>query len=493
MSYSSIDWPGVAKIRPEDDLKPMLTPRSTGQTVGNRILEAELPAFASSPPQRLRFQPPSLDTLAISANRLLKFHFPPGRDLQAAKQLIHKCLHPPKPARPFLDEIPVPLIERLHGQLWRWTLADETGPTEIQQQRSLLLQALITLEDSLQFNQNHWVESDIELLGHHGEGAQLHGHYFSALASPELRSDLLRQLGYDPRWLFASDQLASPSLRYLLCRTLSAPLPWQPLLERLSETNFSDYPYLARLSELADTLFRQPDWPVWAGALSRGDLACLPELLAVLQSFQNHHTSQARHYRPIIRPVELLVLVEGVTEEMLLPAFGLTMGVDFVQLGIRVLPAGGKNQVQSLYQRLREELAAPILILLDRDAKDHGDLLAPGLRLQDRLFVLAQGEFEDTYSPELLAATLTQHYAPHPPIGSESLILLDDNGLGRVDSLRELWRTFQWGVFDKALFAEQMVETLGSQHLQPPETIQVLIRLMLSLRETFRSGRWQNS
>ena len=51
-------------------------------------------------------------------------------------------------------------------------------------------------------------------------------------------------------------------------------------------------------------------------------------------------------------PLDKIVLVEGITEEILLPAFARFCGYDFYKEGVQIIPAGGKNQVVKMYYRL---------------------------------------------------------------------------------------------------------------------------------------------
>ena len=68
-------------------------------------------------------------------------------------------------------------------------------------------------------------------------------------------------------------------------------------------------------------------------------------------------------------PIEKVILVEGLTEETLLPAFARFLGYDFYKNGVQVIPAGGKNQVVKMYYKLSQELKIPIFLLLDKDAE----------------------------------------------------------------------------------------------------------------------------
>ena len=85
--------------------------------------------------------------------------------------------------------------------------------------------------------------------------------------------------------------------------------------------------------------------------------------------FQNNLTSnETREKYATLFPVSKVVLVEGITEEILLIEFAKILGLDFKKEGIFVLGAGGKNQVARKYYKLIEEIKIPIFILLDSDA-----------------------------------------------------------------------------------------------------------------------------
>ena len=128
--------------------------------------------------------------------------------------------------------------------------------------------------------------------------------------------------------------------------------------------------------------------------------------------FQNNLTSnETREKYATLFPVSKVVLVEGITEEILLIEFAKILGLDFKKEGIFVLGAGGKNQVARKYYKLIEEIKIPIFILLDSDAKEIANLIIPKLRNKDKLHLIKTGEFEDILTGKLIKNALNFHFA----------------------------------------------------------------------------------
>lgn len=120
-------------------------------------------------------------------------------------------------------------------------------------------------------------------------------------------------------------------------------------------------------------------------------------------------------------PLEKLVLVEGITEEILLPKFAKLCGYDFDKKGIYLISAGGKNQVVRLFYYFAEILKLPIFVLLDSDAQENFDAIRPKLRQNDRVYVLKNGEFEDVLPLNLIKRTLNKHFINYFSIKLEDL------------------------------------------------------------------------
>lgn len=136
----------------------------------------------------------------------------------------------------------------------------------------------------------------------------------------------------------------------------------------------------------------------------------LPMNLKWLKSFnQNDNQTENRANFGLKFPIEKLVLVEGITEEILLPKFALKCGVDFDKEGINLISAGGKNQVVKLFYQYAEILKLPIFVLLDKDGAENYNEIKPKLREIDKVHVLSSGEFEDLLPLNLIKRTLNKH------------------------------------------------------------------------------------
>ena len=156
----------------------------------------------------------------------------------------------------------------------------------------------------------------------------------------------------------------------------------------------------------------------------------------------------------VLYPQRVLVLVEGQTEERLLPLLGRQLGL--LPWHWWCCPVGGKTQMLATYERAQLALTVPIVMVLDADAEPVYQQLLTRLRPQDRLCLLADGELEDHLDPGLLATTLNQAYDLHPAITTAYF-----EGVPRVEALKNLWRQHQLGVFDKTTLANLLAESLS--------------------------------
>lgn len=120
-------------------------------------------------------------------------------------------------------------------------------------------------------------------------------------------------------------------------------------------------------------------------------------------------------------PLEKIVLVEGITEEILLPKVAKICGLDFDKAGINLISAGGKNQVVKLFYYFAPILKLPIFILLDNDAEENFEEIMPKLRKNDKIHVLLSGEFEDTLPLSLIKRTLNKQFDNYSSVKLEDL------------------------------------------------------------------------
>ena len=157
---------------------------------------------------------------------------------------------------------------------------------------------------------------------------------------------------------------------------------------------------------------------------------------------------RAEHYLKF--PIEKVLLVEGLTEETLLPAFSKFLGHDFYQKGIQVIPAGGKSQVVKMYYKLSEELKLPIFVLLDKDAEENIAQIKPKLRNCDKIHLVSCGEFEDLLPKSLIIKTVNKHLKNFNSIGEQDF----EEGIPNAKNLENIFKTKGLHEFKKAEFAK---------------------------------------
>lgn len=155
-------------------------------------------------------------------------------------------------------------------------------------------------------------------------------------------------------------------------------------------------------------------------------------------------------------PVEKVVLCEGITEEILLPAFSNAYGYDFNKYGVHLISAGGKNQVAKLYCELKDELKLPIFVLLDADAKKTADSINTVLRDNDRIHLITRGEFEDLFSLFLIKRTINDRYKNI----FQCCVADFKSDLPMTKVLCEYFRVNNLGDFQKAEFAKEILKNI---------------------------------
>jgi hypothetical protein len=419
----------------------------------------------------LQFREPALEDLTIHANRLLKFKFPVTRNRAAFELLIGRHLHYPRLGKMAIDILPQAMLESIGAILWRHQL-QEGEPA-----RNHLLLLFLLAEELLEYRLDEWVRQDVRMLNT-TDSRGLHGsHYLEEPYQAEALQAILEAHGYRTD-LLSSQHLA---LGYLACRLLSYPLPWCDLLETLQEhphaALLERFPLLERLSRIhrkleTDGLYREL-------TVTR---ETLKPVIDRFQAFLKDPAIARFSANGYVRPVRKLVIVEGITEQLLIPRMASVMGLDLEGEGILILPAGGKNQVAQLYTSYAEVMAGPICMILDQDARPAADIIEPQMRPGDRLFMIPQGEFEDTYPTSLILRTINEHYDPVTPLRETDYqqvrsAVIAEGGESQVAVLKSLWKLYELGtsVFDKIHFATRLAESLTDAS-QVPDSLQQIIR-----------------
>ncbi len=155
-------------------------------------------------------------------------------------------------------------------------------------------------------------------------------------------------------------------------------------------------------------------------------------------------------------PVEKVILAEGLTEEILLPAYAKFLGHDFYQAGVQIIPAGGKNQVVKMYYKLSQELKIPIFLLLDKDAEENIRQITPRLRSIDSIHLVSCGEFEDLLPQTLIIKAFNNYYKNFSAITSADF----DKTISHVKNLEEIYKAKGLHEFKKADFAKLIRENI---------------------------------
>ena len=175
---------------------------------------------------------------------------------------------------------------------------------------------------------------------------------------------------------------------------------------------------------------------------------------------QTKEIKELRKEKELLFPIEKVVIVEGATEEILLPEFAKLCKYNFAQNGIYVIPAGGKNQVVKLYYELIEYLRCPIFVLLDKDAKENLEQIKPKLRKTDKIHLLKCGEFEDLIPIDLINRTLEYELS--------TLSIIDKNIFQtqepRTKILEDIFKTRGMHEFKKAEFAKMIKNNIKDKN-----------------------------
>lgn len=155
-------------------------------------------------------------------------------------------------------------------------------------------------------------------------------------------------------------------------------------------------------------------------------------------------------------PVEKVLLCEGITEEILLPKFAKLAKYDLDKNGVKLIGAGGKNQVAKLYCNLKNDLNIPIFILLDADAQPTAEQIKPILRKTDKIYLIKHGEFEDIFSLNVIKRTINTRFKNI----CECTISDFNQNQPMTKTLTEFFRTHELGDYQKAEFAKELANTL---------------------------------
>ncbi|MBX9880060.1 MAG: ATP-dependent endonuclease [Candidatus Obscuribacterales bacterium] len=173
---------------------------------------------------------------------------------------------------------------------------------------------------------------------------------------------------------------------------------------------------------------------------------------------------------------QLLLIVEGQTEALLIPYLTRNLGIDLDSSAVLVAPVGGAKQAARRYLDLRDLVDIPIVVILDNDAAEESQLVMDMLRPCDRLHVLSSGEIEDVFEKAVVIELLNRYLQPYKDTAPITLSDLDGQER-RTVILNRLWRARGLGDFDKVGFAKSIVDG-GLKVEQIPLEIKVIANLL---------------
>ena len=182
----------------------------------------------------------------------------------------------------------------------------------------------------------------------------------------------------------------------------------------------------------------------------------LPQNLIWLKSIVNSREDifKLREKKSLLYPIEKIILCEGQTEELLLETVCKLFDLDFKKSGIKVISAGGKNQVARKFYQMIEYTKLPFFVLLDKDAIKIHDIIKPKLRPIDSLYIINSGEFEDLFPNEILLNAINSIHT-----NDFQCILNDfDCDVSMVNNLENIYKKYGFGDFKKAEFARLLAK-----------------------------------
>lgn len=220
-----------------------------------------------------------------------------------------------------------------------------------------------------------------------------------------------------------------------------------------------------------------------AGALVKFGISSLPS--NIKESFAQFERTLGRNRTQT--PADFLpdgiFIVEGTTELILLPHFAKCLGTSLNSIGLQLIPAGGANQVSKRFIQMREFVELPLFCLLDADATEQASIITDNLRPMDRLFVLSEGEIEDTID-ETAFVDLLNVYLQHS-LASSALIRLDEfielDEVRKTDAAKKILRQKASIDFDKVEFARMVSEEVHSEELVPDELEEIIATIVTDL------------
>ncbi len=378
-----------------------------------------------------------LDEMTVILKRLLKFKYPFAKYQRLAAEILNKGTLQPKITSKNYHKYSYSTVKKLVQLIWNKSI-ENLGCTEIPDYK---LNLYLHYEETRLFNS------------------------FEMIKDILLSQDIIKNSkpGIEENILSGKDNTAFPEL--LKENGFKADISYDLSQLEIFDSNviIFNYAYPLNINGFLQTIKRQQQ--------SFDDNEFINRLLWLSEQLNNSDNSEltikklesvykkSKAYRDqngVLLPVELLLLVEGITEEKLLPKFSKIRGLEFIKKGVKLKAAGGKNQVLKLYNLYKNRLKIPILIILDKDAQNIYEQLSEIKRSCDQAFLIPDGEFEDIIPENLVVRAINEYYKNEKAI--QPFEIRCEDGICVV--LNKLWKEKGYGDFNKSEFADIISENI---------------------------------
>gem|GEM_PF-6944111 len=163
-------------------------------------------------------------------------------------------------------------------------------------------------------------------------------------------------------------------------------------------------------------------------------------------------------------PVQEVVLVEGITEEILLPHLLKASHSLSQQL---VIATGGKTVMAKHYANIRPWFNGRLRMVLDADAVDLVPMLEQSLNADDTLYLIPEGSIEDCYPLALFLEAVNRVREGYPVIAEEDYHrwcrMKEVSRLSRSEIYQKFWLSLDMGSYDKAFLANTITRIFSEK------------------------------
>ena len=429
--------------------------------------------------KEIAIKPLSFDDLLVFLKRIARFRDPFEKYERIYKGILQKGIIEPKIGIKNYYGYPLGTICFLTQQIWNTSVKNLYRAKDYNYKEDYNINLYLAYEDIKVFNARSLIK---DIVDSHNLIVELRPGCLKSLFNLKQNEDqikcqlneILKQnyfnienIGFDIRNIKNTDFFSKIYISYIL----SYPLNINSFLEYLikEQKNFNvAIPELVQRIVLTKSMIDS--------LLTHDDL---PDIIERLEYIYERLEKYSKEKKADFC-AKLLVIVEGSTEELLLPIFADVMRLNFKQKGIHLISSGGKNQVARIYNKYREKFNRPIMLILDFDAVDIANEIKKKLRKQDKLFVISEGEFEDILDKNLICRSINNVYRTTSQVSIKEL----ESELPMVLLLEQIWKEKGFGNFSKLEFAKIIAENIESSN-DITQTIKYIINTIFKTLDYF--------